>query len=72
MKTVKMSLANLEGKLSRKEMKRIMAGSGGSGSYGGNCDGSVGSWYGNTSMQDCINTIATYCRSGYGHCYPLY
>lgn len=28
MKTVKMSLANLEGKLSRKEMKVIMAGSG--------------------------------------------
>ena len=32
MKTVKMSLANLEGKLSRKEMKEIMAGSGGYGS----------------------------------------
>jgi len=28
-KTVKMSLANLQGKMSRKEMKNIMAGSGG-------------------------------------------
>ena len=28
MKTVKMSLANLQGKMSRKEMKNIMAGSG--------------------------------------------
>ena len=28
MKTIKMSLANIEGKLSRKEMKNIMAGSG--------------------------------------------
>lgn len=29
MKTVKMSLANIEGKISRKEMKAIMAGSSG-------------------------------------------
>jgi hypothetical protein len=28
MKTTKMSLANLQGKLSRNEMKKIMAGSG--------------------------------------------
>lgn len=28
MKTVKMSLANIQGKLSRTEMKKIMAGSG--------------------------------------------
>lgn len=28
MKTIKMSLANIEGKLSRKEMRGIMAGSG--------------------------------------------
>ena len=31
MKTQKMSLANIQGKLSRSEMKNIMAGSGGSG-----------------------------------------
>ena len=31
MKTKKMSLANIQGKLSRTEMKNIMAGSGGSG-----------------------------------------
>jgi hypothetical protein len=33
MKTTKMSLANIQGKLSRTEMKNIMAGSGGC-SYG--------------------------------------
>ncbi len=36
MKNVKMSLANIQGKLSRKEMKDIMAGSGG-GSGGDAC-----------------------------------
>lgn len=33
MKTIKMSLGNIQGKLSRAEMKNIMAGSG-----GGTCD----------------------------------
>lgn len=49
MKTQKMSLANIEGKLSRAEMKNIMAGSGsscdvycGSGSYY-TCSGTCGS-----------------------------
>ena len=38
MKTQKMSLANIKGKLSRAEMKNIMAGSGGgSGCSGSNC-----------------------------------
>lgn len=43
MKTVKMNLANLQGKLSRKEMRNIMAGSGG----GGPCR------YSCTSDSDC-------------------
>jgi len=51
MQTQKMSLANIQGKLSRAEMKKIMAGSGGqcgsgcSGSctlHGGPCDGVTG------------------------------
>ncbi len=33
MKTTKMSLANIQGKLSRTEMKSIMAGSGDGGTY---------------------------------------
>ena len=58
MQTKKMSLANIQGKLSRTEMKNIMAGSG-SGS-GGYCIGSVGSWNGSCWIPgDCI----TYCRS---------
>jgi hypothetical protein len=36
MKTTKMSLANIQGKLSRTEMKKIMAGSGGDG-WNGPC-----------------------------------
>ena len=37
MKTTKMSLANIQGKLSRAEMKNIMAGSG-SGTCGSGCN----------------------------------
>lgn len=55
MKTVKMSLANLEGKLSRKEMKGIMAGSGGGGGWCGVCQNSVGAWYGSSSYAGCVN-----------------
>ena len=61
MQTKKMSLANIQGKLSRNEMKNIMAGSG----SGGYCIGSVGSWIGScTAPADCI----TYCRSGQCKC----
>ena len=39
MRTTKMSLANIQGKLSRTEMKNIMAGSGGgSGACSANCN----------------------------------
>jgi hypothetical protein len=41
MKTTKMSLANMQGKLSRIEMKKIMAGSG-TGKCGSNCGGDFG------------------------------
>ena len=37
MKTQKMNLANMQGKLSRAEMKKIMAGSGGDQKCGSNC-----------------------------------
>ena len=37
MKTKKMSLANIQGKLSRTEMKNIMAGSGGTPGCGTSC-----------------------------------
>ncbi len=37
MKTTKMSLANIQGKLSRTEMKNIMAGSGGTNNCGITC-----------------------------------
>ena len=70
MKTVKMSLANLEGKLSRKEMKGIMAGSGvnGSNTWHGQCDG-IGTWYGSQDAQACLQAIQIYCYNGHGVCY---
>lgn len=39
MKTKKMSLKEIQGVLSRAEMKKIMAGSGGGGCSDGNCQG---------------------------------
>ncbi|MEJ7678507.1 MAG: hypothetical protein WKG06_11740 [Segetibacter sp.] len=57
MKTQKMSLANIQGKLSRAEMKNIMAGSG----SGGNCytlstgsGGSSSCWYATGSNGDTL------------------
>ncbi len=41
MKTTKMSLANIQGKLSRNEMKNIMAGSGNCQDHGQSCNSSV-------------------------------
>jgi len=40
MATKKMSLANIQGKLTREEMKNIMAGSGDDGTCGSPCEGS--------------------------------
>ena len=61
MKTQKMSLANIQGKLSRAEMKNIMAGSGLSGE-GLSCDGPYGNAFcrSYSVCLDCSNT------SGFG------
>jgi len=67
MKTQKMSLVNMQEKLSRAEMKNIIAGSKQMGMVsdcGGECIGSVGSWDGSCSQADC----ATYCSSGKCKC----
>ena len=64
MQITKMSLANIQGKPSRTEMKNIMSGSGGGG-RGGYCIGSVGSWNGTCNIPtDCWK----YCSSGYCLC----
>ena len=65
METKKMSLGNLIGKMSRNEMKSIMAGSG-NGGNGGRCIGSVGQWVGSCWWpSDCY----TYCRSHHCYCF---
>jgi hypothetical protein len=66
----KMSLANIKGKLSRAEMKNIMAGSGSYMYTGGSCTGSVGEWIMTppTSGSTCNDDIKRYCRSGFGTC----
>jgi hypothetical protein len=56
MKQIKLSLANIQGKLSRAEMKKIMAGS------GAGCA---------TSMSWCDTTITCTMSTGQqGKCYP--
>ena len=60
MKTKKMSLANIQGKLSRAEMKNIMAGSGGS----GGCCGSDRDCGGNATF--CDNAYSCDCGHGQG------
>lgn len=68
MKTIKMSLANIEGKISRKEMKGIMAGSSNYGNVQGQCtQGSIGTFTTN-SMEECHRVGAEYCRSGSATC----
>ena len=76
MKKTKMSLANIQGKLSRTEMKNIMAGSGPSGYYSGDCslyDSSTGTtYYGTcglfpngdgTDNCECVTTYGPYVPS---------
>jgi hypothetical protein len=54
MKTTKMSLANIQGKLSRTEMKSIMAGSGGSpGCHEGTACGAHGNGTCGTTSSGC-------------------
>ena len=57
MKTVKISLANLQGKLNRVEIKSIMAGSGGP--YGGNCGNFCNTYC--TWPQPCSQTNTYHC-----------
>ncbi len=54
MKRTKMSLANIQGKLSRTEMKNIMAGSGGIGKCGDNCT---------DPARDCLDNSCKRCVS---------
>jgi hypothetical protein len=68
MQTKKMSLANIQGKLSRSEMKNIMAGS----DYGGGYCGSVGSAQNcppHTTAEKCDSQGRAYCKDGNGNCY---
>lgn len=68
MKTTKMSLANIQGKLSRTELKKIMAGSGGTpNTCGGSrdtCDPAV--WYGNGGCCTQYTCLLDPFKSGYG------
>lgn len=67
MKTTKMSLASIQGKLSRTEMKNIMAGSGGDGTCGAGCNLScVLTCNGSTVNGTCSTSPAgkCYCSAG--------
>jgi len=65
MQTIKMSLANIKGKLSRDEMKKIMAGSGTTTCTSTCWDSNVGgNILGSVEVPDC-NTNAGGCRSTY-------
>ena len=74
MGTKKMSLANMQGKLCRSEMKNIVAGVAdvdGGGICEGGCHG-TGDWVYSTSggvpLSTCRLDIQTYCSSGAGYC----
>jgi len=83
MKTQKMSLANIQGKLSRAEMKNIMAGSGGGSCGGGTCsvyDSNSGITYSGTcgysdmggglQLCECRTSLGFYNpQGGTSHCY---
>jgi len=64
MKTLKMSLENIQGKLSRSEMKKVMAGSGDS------CYMRCSQDSGSFPVPDCSGAIyASMCPDGnYGSC----
>lgn len=67
-----MSLANLDGKLTRKEMKNIMAGS--SGCKSGKCrvvnTSSGTTYHGSCGGQSGNNTLTCYCITAFGS-YPV-
>lgn len=72
MKTTKVSLANIQGKLSRAEMKNIMAGSGSDSGCSGNCNYQWKDAKGvsHTTAGTCNTTQngLCYCSSGGGSC----
>lgn len=68
-----MNLANMQGKLTRAEMKNILAGAEDGGtniSFGACTGGSIGEWEYNppVSSATCHDDINLYCASGYGTC----
>jgi hypothetical protein len=63
MKTTKMSLATIQGKLSRAEMKKIMAGSGGSSGDICNCNSKDDCGSG----ESCYNGCTGGGKAGYCH-----
>ena len=64
MKKLKFSLSNIEGKLSRLEMKQILGGSGDSRPYE-----KCGCNY-NIKMEDCDDGFRAYRNGGYECCAP--
>ena len=68
MKMKKINLSDMKGKLSRAEMKNVMAGSG---YTGASCWGGPGTWYYTSTVSYCTcwTDILTYCPSGMGGCY---
>lgn len=65
MKRMKMSVANIQGKLSRTEMKQVMAGSGDSG-CGTSCSGSC-----TFTSGACAGKTGTCSRHSNGNCQCL-
>jgi len=64
MQPKKMSLANIQGKLSREEMKNIMAGSGFDGGCGDSCSGSCTFSDGSSGTCRASDSGKCYCASG--------
>jgi|GEM_PF-2240619 len=60
MKTLKMSLENIQGKMSRKEMRNIMAGSGG----GSSCYNWSGAYCGANLNSPCTKTDGSSGKCG--------
>lgn len=62
MQTNKLSLADIQGKLNRQEMKQIMAGL----YFNCSCNNQTGSWTytSQPSATQLQNDINTYCRNG--------
>ncbi|MFV0390544.1 MAG: hypothetical protein ACK5KP_01455 [Paludibacteraceae bacterium] len=78
MKTVKMSLANLQGKMSRKEMKNIMAGSGNLALCVANTNWRSGGPYACFANSDAAYSYAgdngywcCNCQTAYNHCWGM-